>query len=380
MIPNVAFCGRLSARGVVRVSGAAAERFLQGLVTADVPRIPRRPASHYSALLNGRGRVEYDAVITRDPSADSGFLFDVARSRVPALIQHLMRYRLRAAVTIADASEDWHLWACCGVPAGKAGAASIDAGRDGNGAAVAAPDPRNSDLGLRALVRAHDSAEVRPAAGVVSRLRDAGVEIEELEPDHMHNCYAAWRTALGVPEGDDFADCPLPLEMAIDWLRGVAFDKGCYLGQELTARTHYTGTIRKRITPFIHAVRLDDDPQAAADRLGDMFNRYAAVRDMAGFARAIVRLGTAEGDKVAVRGDKLTVPGKPKPIGTVTSAVGNVGLATLRLEETFGPPRNGEPSTSTPKNRIGIPLTFPDGSVAIPWRPLWWHEDAELSA
>jgi folate-binding protein YgfZ len=380
MIPDSAFCGRLPARGVVQVAGATAERFLQGLVTADVPLVPRPPSAHYAAFLNGRGRVEFDAIVTRNPGTESAFLLDVARSRAPALVQHLLRYRLRAAVEVRDVSDDWHVWACCGVPAGKVGAAAVDlsdARENSAGISAAGQDPRAPDLGLRALVPVRGGDAVAPAEHLVHRLRDVGVEVEVLEPDRMHTCYDAWRTALGVPEGDDFVGNPLPLEMAIDSMHGIAFDKGCYLGQELTARTHYTGTIRKRITPFIRGVGVDDDAQAGADRLCEMFRKYAAVRDMHGFTRTIVRLGTREGGSNIAHGDNLFLPGRSKPVGTVTSAVGNVGLAMLRLEEAFGPFQRGQSSACSGIRNVGKPLNLADGSVAIPWKPLWWPDETD---
>lgn len=63
--------------------------------------------------------------------------------------------------------------------------------------------------------------------------------------------YALQRYSLGVPEGDE--EIPqgqaMPLEFNLDVLNGVAYDKGCYIGQELVARTHYKGVIRKRLMP-----------------------------------------------------------------------------------------------------------------------------------
>jgi len=63
--------------------------------------------------------------------------------------------------------------------------------------------------------------------------------------------YHALRLCYGVPEGvhDIVAEENLPLECNLDWLNGVSFSKGCYVGQELTARTHFQGLIRKRMMP-----------------------------------------------------------------------------------------------------------------------------------
>jgi len=67
--------------------------------------------------------------------------------------------------------------------------------------------------------------------------------------------YSLWRLLHGIGEGtNNLPKDTIPLEANLEFLNGVSFDKGCYLGQELTARAHHTGVIRKRLTPIIISV------------------------------------------------------------------------------------------------------------------------------
>ena len=82
-------------------------------------------------------------------------------------------------------------------------------------------------------------------------------------PDFLQGpaSYHARRLALGVPEGADFgSDKIFALDAGLEELNGVTFDKGCYVGQELTARMKHRGTARKRIL----AVRADNPLQPGA--------------------------------------------------------------------------------------------------------------------
>lgn len=97
-------------------------------------------------------------------------------------------------------------------------------------------DPRLNELGWRIFVPREKSNSFSP--------KDIAISTE--------SSYTKLRYALGVAEGVKelpSAAC-FPLESNGDYLHGISFHKGCYLGQELTARTHHTGVVRKRIMPF----------------------------------------------------------------------------------------------------------------------------------
>jgi hypothetical protein len=111
--------------------------------------------------------------------------------------------------------------------------------------------------------------------------------------------YDKYRVLLGVTEGPtDFKpDDSLPLERNYDLLKGIDFDKGCYIGQELTARTYHTGVVRKRVLPVYSDTELPASGTDFDDKGGEMLSSFGNV------GLAVVRLDkidnlTANGSKV----------------------------------------------------------------------------------
>lgn len=218
-------------RAVLSVAGPDATGFLQGLVTNDVSSVPAGTA-RYAALLTPQGKYLFDMIIHPDstrpdsthPDGDAGFLLDVAADRIEALAKRLTLYRLRAKVTIAPRPDlaVWALWRADGAP--------LDAAAGGDAALCAAPDPRHGGLGLRLIAAADAPALV----GVT--LASAGD-------------YAALCVALGAPsDGVDLApEASFPLDLDFERLNGVDFKKGCYVGQEVTARMKHKAERRKKL-------------------------------------------------------------------------------------------------------------------------------------
>ncbi len=211
-MPNGTFA-ELADRGVIAVSGADARHFLQNLITSDLDAV-REGAGGYGALLSPQGKILFDFLIY--PSGD-GFLLDVARSQVAALLGRLKLYRLRAKVDLADLSETHRVLAVWG-----------DGPAIGEGVVIA--DPRLAGLGLRAIV---------PRVSAIPG--NAGET--DASTYHRH------RLVLGVPEaGTDFAfGDAFPHDANLDQLGAVAFDKGCYVGQEIVSRMEHRGTARRRV-------------------------------------------------------------------------------------------------------------------------------------
>ena len=231
---------RLTGRGVLAVGGPEAEPFLQGLLSCDVAAItPERCG--YGALLTPQGKFLFDFVIYR--WAD-GFLLDGEGERLADLMRRLTMYRLRSKVTLEDLTENLAVVAVL-TPAlaelvGEARGAcrTIDGG-------LLAVDPRLRELGGRAVL---------PRGSLDATMAELG--LAELP-------YATWerrRLALGVPDGsrDMQVERAILLEAGFEELNGVSFTKGCFVGQELTARTKHRALIRKRLMP----VELDGPPVA----------------------------------------------------------------------------------------------------------------------
>jgi tRNA-modifying protein YgfZ len=222
----------LEDRGILAVSGPDRRLFLQGLVSNDVEKVAADRAV-YAALLTAQGKYLHDFIMVE---AEDAILFDAEAARLADLRRRLSVYRLRAKVEIAERSElAVAAIFCDGVPAvlGLSGAPGMARAEDGG---VLLTDPRLAGLGARAIL---PRDALRPALAACG-LREAD--------------FAAWdrhRLALGIPDGsrDLLPGKSILLEAGFDELNGVDWQKGCYVGQELTARTKYRGLIKKRLFP-----------------------------------------------------------------------------------------------------------------------------------
>jgi tRNA-modifying protein YgfZ len=223
----------LTDRAVTGLSGADAQSFLQGLITNDAAL----PAPFYAALLTAQGKILFDFLVF---PRDGGYLLDGAAARRDALIKRLTMYRLRAEVEIAR-RDDLKVYA------------GLDQTLPGG-----VPDPRLAELGSRAPLAAH------PA--------DAGPET-----------YLNRRLALGVPEGADFGDgATFALDGGLDELHAISFAKGCYVGQELTARMKHRAKSGKRLLGVTAAAALTPGDAVTAD--GEVAGTIQAAYGTRGFA------------------------------------------------------------------------------------------------
>jgi len=187
-------------RALIRLSGEDVRGFLQGLVTNDVALLaPDRPL--WAGLLTAQGKALFDFILWAD---DEDVLIDCEREAAGDLARRLTLYRLRRPITIAREPELCVHWSAKG-----------DAG---------SPDPRLPALGRRWLASADG---------------EAGAD----EPWRAH------RLSLGVPEGmaELGSDKILWLECNAAELNGVSFAKGCYVGQENTARMNWRNKVNRRL-------------------------------------------------------------------------------------------------------------------------------------
>ncbi|MFT4098692.1 MAG: folate-binding protein [Rhodoblastus sp.] len=206
----------LSDRAILSVSGEEARSFLQGLVTCDMAKAaPGAPG--FGALLTPQGKILFDFLIVADGER---FLLDTAKDKAADLLKRLTFYRLRAKVVLANLSDEAKGDEALAVAALWGDAAAPDG-------AIVFDDPRAPALGKRAILPLG-------AARAFGDPREA---------------YEAHRIACGVPAGGlDFAyGDAFPHETNMDLLHGVAFDKGCYVGQEVVSRMQHRGLVRKRI-------------------------------------------------------------------------------------------------------------------------------------
>ncbi|KAL3647271.1 hypothetical protein CASFOL_008239 [Castilleja foliolosa] len=325
----------LKTRSVIRFKGPETVKFLQGLVTNDVRSLddpqsagensntPNMPVLEippiYAAMLTPQGRFLYDFFLYRKPRSDekldrtgsgpghdSGGLeiyADVDGSVVDELLETLKRYRLRSKVDIENVAKDYSCWQRFGgtlaskssslgdselSSVGRGGAidlAGVSASQGSEQGWHWSKDPRLACLGYRGIFPTNETPP----------LVEAGKETDD-------GNFLLWRLENGVAEGS--AEIPkgeaMPLEYNLAGLNAISFDKGCYIGQELIARTHHRGVIRKRLIPLRF---LDDSGKEVEQKVSP--------------------------------GSEVIDTASQKKAGTVTTALGSRGLGLIRLDEAF---------------------------------------------
>jgi len=211
-------------RSVIAVGGPDRVEFLQGLISNDTTKVAPGRAI-WAALLTPQGRFLNDMFVA--DGGDDTLLLETERAHAPALARKLGLYKLRSKVTVEDRGAMMEVAVVFGPDAAKI--LPVEG-------ATAFADSRLADLGVRVLA---------PVGQATALLAARGFAAAPLE------AYDALRLERGVPDGsrDLIVEKALLLENGFDELNGVDWQKGCYMGQELTARTKYRALIRKRLFP-----------------------------------------------------------------------------------------------------------------------------------
>jgi transferase CAF17, mitochondrial len=288
---------QLTNRTIISLTGSDASKFLQGLTTYNVD--PAREYGWYSAFLNAQGRVLMDSIIypiKNTSGGERGYLIEVDKSISGDLMKHLKRHKLRSKIQLRDAGEEWAVWASWQLPASPITPSTTET-------TILLPEPRLPTLGTRIILSKSASTALTPSSmESVADLSEASLE-----------SYTLHRYVNGIPEGpqDIIPQTALPLESNIDYLAGIDFRKGCYVGQELTIRTQHTGVVRKRILPVqLYTSSLppsDSESEPTYNTNTDLVRQVAAGMDI-----------KAEGGK--------------RPSGRFLAGIGNIGLALCRVE------------------------------------------------
>ncbi len=285
----------LEHRGVLRIGGAERCDFLQGIVSNDVTRVSPETAV-WTAFLTPQGKFLHEFFLV---GQDDTFLADCEAERAADLARRLKLYKLRAQVTVA-AAEDLAVAALFGVGALARLELPAEPGRARPFAGgLAFVDPRLPELGARVLL---------PKEGAEAALSEAGFAMGTLAD------YDALRIAAGVPDGsrDLEVEKATLLESGFDELHGIDWDKGCYMGQELTARTKYRGLTKKRLIP-VEIAGPAPEPGTALTRAGKETGtlRSTVARDGGSIGLALLRLEALEEGEPLLAGEAEVTPRKP---------------------------------------------------------------------
>ncbi|XP_037313491.2 putative transferase CAF17 homolog, mitochondrial [Pungitius pungitius] len=309
-VPAEFACYRLPGRTVLKVRGEDTRPFLQGIITNDVELLEEPGLTAlYSHMLNVQGRTLYDIMLysLKEDDAGQGVFLECDSTIKDSILKHLKIYKLRRKVNI-DPCPELSVWAVlskqkkAGQEASKPELASPDK------ALVWVTDPRTQEMGWRLVLE----SQVDPLDIISSCQKGDTGEY------HRH------RYSIGLPEG--VRDLPpgvaLPLESNLVYMQGISFSKGCYIGQELTARTHHTGVVRKRLMPVRLSAPVQDLEEGAA-------------------------LQTQSG----------------KPAGKHRAAVGQLGLSLIRLAHA----KETLTLKSSDDTAVALEASVPD----------WWPKDVK---
>ncbi|AYU79264.1 Aminomethyltransferase folate-binding domain/Glycine cleavage T-protein C-terminal barrel domain containing protein, putative [Leishmania donovani] len=378
MKPLVPFVCRLPSRRILRVRGTDVHEFLQGIFTNDLREL--HPAgSMYGCFLYFTGRVLCDAHLYQCKQVHEGqasILVDVHERSAAGLFDHLTEMKMRKKVHIDDVGKELVVLATLEETFADAQRSSDSAsGCDARASSVTPlspetleerhtecfPDPRNDALFTRppppsssSSTSASDSVDTAAASATAAPpsssppaavtppswfLRRCVVPATWAPPFSSPDPYTTLLYSRGIGEGPDVFkhNKSLPFEGNLDFLKGVSFHKGCYVGQELTHRTHVMLVTRKRTVP-LHFGPASVDPPAAG---------------------AITDEGTVTKTRPVEVGEPLYSAAKEK-IGEVTGVCGQVGIGLFRL-------RYVDKATRT------VPgLQLKDGTPVQSHLPDWW--------
>lgn len=296
-----------------------------------------------AAFLNHKGRMVADVIVHK--AAEDVFFLDLHRELIPKILKYLKLTKLRSNVSVTDARKEYDVWSIA-APEGV----SIDDLEPELQlpAATLIKDPRFDGLGYR-MYHGHKDGENY----VVEKLKGLGLSFAQLET------YQSFRMLNGIPEGLEL-DGVIPLEYNLEQLNGVSFTKGCYTGQELTARTHFQGLVRKRLVPVI----IGD---------GGVASSYSQEEsDQQQLKSALLGIECNPLGSPLETPIPLDAQGSAKSPGKIIAVApqSNIGLAHLRLSEGYETEWL-KPSAFQTKES-GIP-------VRVPKFPAWWDSAAATS-
>jgi len=221
----------LTHRRILHVAGADSRHFLQGLISQDITLV-NDTHSIWAAMLTAQGKYLFDFFVM---AYGEDLLLDCDDSQAEALRKTLTLYKLRADVKIEDWGSSHHVVAALGDLSPLS--LPLHAGRTQHfhgGEIIAMVDPRSEEMAARIIA---------PAGEAETWVLQRGYAQASIDDYETH------RITLGIPRAgiDNVPQKTLLLENGFEELHGVSFEKGCYVGQEVTARTKHRANLQKRL-------------------------------------------------------------------------------------------------------------------------------------
>lgn len=242
-VPHNIHVEQLAERSLIRLQGEDVKPFLQGLITNDINHLNKGHPAIYTLFLNKQGRILYDAIVYS--KFENTLFLECNKDSSNELRRHLRMYRLRKKIDIDCLQSEFSPWVVFN--------SNIDSDIKLSDCDdfLYYKDPRLKNLGFRVIL---------PKTSEAVDLKKL-IQTQNIDETTPNFDYKLHRIGLGVGEGvtDHIPGKSFPLESNADFLHGVSFQKGCYLGQELTARTYHTGVIRKRLLPLSFSNPPQDD-------------------------------------------------------------------------------------------------------------------------
>jgi folate-binding protein YgfZ len=367
-------------RTLLRVSGKDSIKFLQGMVTNNVEHCRNRGDAMHICFLTPKGRIQHDAILVCETEDVSSFIVDCAASQATALLNHLRRFKLRSKVTLEDLSKKYSVYVAMPEQTSpkdasqeiqRAVKALLNAQDENIESDLSSPpiayiDPREASLGCRLITPSKNLDLIQ--SFIVPKLEGEGFTVTL--GDNRHE-YEALCYIHGIISGDIISG-RIPLECNMEWTNAIAFDKGCYLGQELVARTHFKGQVRKRMIPFYAIEGGTEMNKIAALALASLMTPtngsiLGCFKFLAN-TEADYLTKTAETDDLDIMNLETG-----KVVGKIETSSGyfNVGVAQIRLEHIFA---TEDGSNLITKDTIFVLKSKPHIRI-IPYFPHWWGKN-----
>ena len=235
----------LEDRGILYINGIDAKEFLQNIISNDINKV-NEDSSIFASLLTPQGKFLFAFIVIKHKS---GYFIDCEKSQTEALFKQLSIYKLRSKVEIMNLSNEFVIAAF-----NKEKFLDFEGSKDVPGNTIKYRedsillDPRNKDLGARLIIN----------------LEKLYLSLKKLElKDSPIDEYYHLSHKLGIPQKNmnELQNKLFGIECNFEELNGIDFKKGCYIGQENTARIKLKNKLSKRLLPLKNIqgkINLDD--------------------------------------------------------------------------------------------------------------------------